>query len=449
MELKYIGERYECEEGTFVIGEEVKCTEGTYYGLIGRIKEILTDEDKKTDNLDADIYVDFYCPILTDTRETLAKRFGVYADDLETINLQDVIMAPSQLQINVAKELPQLTVFVLTEDCVTDDGEYSIHNEVYFSMDAAKDALERCYRKEIADGDFGSWVIDVGEDYFEAYEDGFYNQNHYCLHIQEISMPLDASTRINVSRIHDESCYKEDVESRLYGENIAYDAENLTDEQKQAIINDSTLYDRIDSALSKNDSYFDSYWCAVEQVITGLIKENGYDTSRKPMELDEYLLRLRKIIDLCQARGAEFTHNFFSQLHLDCIWYDGAVATIKYRGHEIHFDVTGDVAVWVDVGKEEPVNIHRDGGESRAFIDNDDAREYIKDDTTLKQLAEEGLIEYSHNNWVSVSAYLGNENVIESEVCGSSNVLEAVEENLTEYFDKIDALCDGTMGDKQ
>lgn len=448
MILRNKGEKYDHEGVSFEIGAEVKCTDGLYYGLTGVIISIYTDEDKETENPEADIHVDFYRPVLSDAVEALSKRFA--PTPFDAVYLDGIIMAPSQLQTVGAKDLPQLTVYVLTEDWVTEDGEYGVNNEVYTSMDAAKEALERHYRKETAESDFGSWVIDVGEDYFEAYEDGHYNDNHYCLQIQAIPMALDAFTRINVSRIHDEGCYKEDVESRLYGENVADGAEKLTDEQKNAIINDSTLYDRIDSALSKNDSYSDSYWCSVEHVISELIKENEYDSSAKPMTLDEYLLRLSNITDVCQARGAEFTHNFFSNLHLDCIWYDGAVATVKYRGHEIHFDVCGEVAVWVDIGEDEPINIHRKGN-GKPFTDNHDAREYIKDDATLHQLERDGIIEYCANNWVSVSVYteVGNENVVESEVCSSSNVLKAVEECISEYFDKIDALCDGNSGEQQ
>lgn len=55
----------------FIIGEEVFASESDYAGLLGRITEIRTGEDRDTENEGPDIYCNFQPPILNQDAEQI------------------------------------------------------------------------------------------------------------------------------------------------------------------------------------------------------------------------------------------------------------------------------------------------------------------------------------------------------------------------------------------
>ena len=60
----------------------------------------------------------------------------------------------------------------------------------------------------------------------------------------------------------DKEFHKEDFRSRLEAMEIEFDDSDL-----------NALVERFDYSLGKNDSYWDSYWCTVEDVIENYTKE--------------------------------------------------------------------------------------------------------------------------------------------------------------------------------
>ena len=67
------GDMFVYEDKMFIIGEEVFASESAYAGLLGRIKEIRTGDDRKTENEGTDIYCAFREPILRLDAELLSK----------------------------------------------------------------------------------------------------------------------------------------------------------------------------------------------------------------------------------------------------------------------------------------------------------------------------------------------------------------------------------------
>lgn len=59
MKYNKSGEMFFYEDKMFIVGEEVYATESEYEGLLGKITEIRTAEDKDTENEGPDIYCSF------------------------------------------------------------------------------------------------------------------------------------------------------------------------------------------------------------------------------------------------------------------------------------------------------------------------------------------------------------------------------------------------------
>ena len=94
------------DEGTekrYYIGASVVCVENDLYkDLKGFITEILTDNDKETDNIGPDIYCTFDKPTDKDAIAELESRFSEAYGTIKTIDdicLDEVIMAPEMIEV--------------------------------------------------------------------------------------------------------------------------------------------------------------------------------------------------------------------------------------------------------------------------------------------------------------------------------------------------------------
>ena len=194
-----VGEILEYEGRIFRVGDWVYANEGSAYeGLFGHIKEIRTDEDKDTENETADIYCEFMPPIIPAFIEKIEERFSkLYGEPkkLEDLALDEVIMAPEMLLLD--QELLSSggpckeTVFVVTTDWAY-HGDSDIKVELFYTLKDAQIYLLRCLAEEVAEnsspfdcrGDEDIYE-NSSETFYEIYQDGDYNENHYTIIIEE------------------------------------------------------------------------------------------------------------------------------------------------------------------------------------------------------------------------------------------------------------------------
>ena len=138
------GEMFFYEDKMFIIGEEVFASESDYAGLLGRITEIRTGEDRDTENEGPDIYCNFQPPILNQDAELVSKmRFGN-----EDFSLDFVIMAPEMLMPTryVGNGLPTVKVYAVVEDCMIDGedhGETRLFSEKNMQRSFSDKAFKR------------------------------------------------------------------------------------------------------------------------------------------------------------------------------------------------------------------------------------------------------------------------------------------------------------------
>jgi len=220
MILRKRNKPFEYDGKTYYIGEEIVALNNSEYsGLFGRIVEIRDGADKETDNKPPDIYCEFDPPLFPKDIEELEKRFSdLYKapKKLDDITLDSVIMAPDMIKSLIEKtDGRKITIYSLEEDWAYDD-DYGHTTEIFFDYMLAKKRLCEKIKNEKEDGSVERWldddelIEDYGNDYYEAYLDGYYSSSHYLVDITSHSVSVNdsvvsdfANAYINNSRVED------------------------------------------------------------------------------------------------------------------------------------------------------------------------------------------------------------------------------------------------------
>ena len=259
------------EDKTFYIGEEIYAIESAYRGLIGRITEIRTGEDRETENEGPDIYCKFEEPVIyTDMKRLHESMFG------EDPTLDLVIMAPEMIMPTreIGAGMPEITVFALIEDC-TVDGEKKDTVRLYTDLRQAEIMLRKSILSEKKDGgclmEWGS-NKEYREDHFSntcfsAYINEEYCENHYTISIEEMELTASLPFVERMLSIGLEATRREDIAEQI-------EPWEIPTEVKRAAVYDPTLYDRIVSALGNKDLYNETYWEAISEVAHELVDEH-------------------------------------------------------------------------------------------------------------------------------------------------------------------------------
>jgi len=135
--------------------------------------------------------------------------------------------------------------------------------------------------------------------------------------------------------------------------------------------------------------------------------------------------------------------DFIDEDHLDCLWYGGPFAIIKYNNLTIEVSAIGDVRIW---GKLDGEDFYvKDKTNSGRFYD--EAGQYLKDSDFSKVFSDEYLSEdelenkdnvlfIDNNNWIEPLLYDSNGNFYDlSEVMDDTNVLLSLDD--PNYFKEL------------
>ncbi len=266
------GEMFFYEDKMFIIGEEVFASESDYAGLLGRITEIRTGEDRDTENESPDVYCNFQPPILNQDAELVSKmRFGN-----EDLSLDHVIMAPEMLIPTryVGNGLPTVKVYAVVEDCMI-DGEDHGETRLFSDKKHAEIVLRQSIQKERENGCIAGWQssdLFVEEQYndlyFTAYFKNEYCFNHYTVYLQEMELSLSMPLLKDLLPLCLGMKYREDVAKQI-------EPWEIPEAVRRTAINDPSLYIRMQSALSAKELYKEEYVEAVSEVAHTLTQEHA------------------------------------------------------------------------------------------------------------------------------------------------------------------------------
>lgn len=274
------GTVFEYDGVKYTIGETIVGTaESEYENLFGSIVEIRDGADKETENDTPDFYCTFNPPILP---HEIKKLEAVFSDlygspkTLDDICLDEVIMAPSMIEpiIHHEKSRKILPIFVVHEEWAF-NGECG--NESKYCTDYL-DArmlflklLENMTSNYICDWMHDkSLQTDADDNFYECWIDGDYTENHYRISLQEYGAIMSPAAFGKIGRQYIDEGYREDIAAQVeeWDEYVA-----LTDEQKADFVRRSDLPERVQKALGRNDSYWESYWETVSEVSYAALKE--------------------------------------------------------------------------------------------------------------------------------------------------------------------------------
>lgn len=127
--------------------------------------------------------------------------------------------------------------------------------------------------------------------------------------------------------------------------------------------------------------------------------------------------------------------DFIDSDHLDCLWYGGTVATVKYKGNIFSLEARGDVsATLLDEENNEfcYVKDKRNGG---CFYEQ--IKGYLKNDNELHKAVEENRLVFGDNNWYEIFVTSPECNFYDlQDVCSSDDMAECIIE-MIENMDEI------------
>ena len=156
------------------------------------------------------------------------------------------------------------------------------------------------------------------------------------------------------------------------------------------------------------------------------------------MKLKEFEKRLEALRIKSACVRATFSHHFYSRKHLDKFWYEGLdIATIKYKGYTIRFNVTGSFScVLYKMGKFKTVLNHEEG--TASFYGDTECMRYIRNDKTL---LNPDKVDFDNRNYIYVEITdKGGNRIIGPEKLEENNLLEAVENYFNYYIEQIENL---------
>ncbi len=278
------GQTLEFEGKKYTVGDMVIANAGSIYeGLMGRITEIRTGEDKDTDNIGPDIYCDFEKPQFPFAIQNFQEHFHVTVDetfDWDMVALDGVIMAPEMIElIDVKTETPtSIETYILVEDWSV-DGDSDSKLYVFFSFEAAKREMQIRAYLEQQDGAVKDWSKankfkeEIGDMYYSAYIDGWYCDNHYDLSIRKIDVPLTPSAlgMLNIE-IERANFYQDIYDQVIDWEDFA----KLTPDEQKAFLSDPSIPERIEKRLQGykiKETEDDIYTLEISEVAATLLSE--------------------------------------------------------------------------------------------------------------------------------------------------------------------------------
>ena len=275
-------EVFEYADKKYQVGEMVIANnQSDYVGLVGIITQIVTGEDKDTDNPYPDIYCDFIKPPFKDEIKILEENFSKWygtKKKLEDLNLDGVIMAPCMIEqadkSTTSKDV--IKIYLLTEDWAF-DGDEGIETVAFTDFDEAKLQMRLKMYKERREGCVETWLDDEdfveenSETSYEAYIEGYHCESHYTLTIKPVKLP-------NSENIVG------DLNFMLRHRNIFIDFRNqvedwdelleLSEEEYERFINDSTIPYRVTRDLEHaREEDLDRYHETISEVAHELLAE--------------------------------------------------------------------------------------------------------------------------------------------------------------------------------
>lgn len=302
------GAQFEYRDITYTIGGKVYANdESVYAGLYGVIREIRTGEDLETDHDRPDIYCEFMPPVLPDEIKAFETHFShLYGTEkrLDDVGIDMVIMAPDMLVVlDPQKDAQSLEIFLVREDWAIDD-DYGTSTQIVADYHMAKFHFNNLILQEMIDGCIQKWThrqdleTDTRKDFYECWLHDEYYENHYKVTIEKAELTLPAFLLQRFGKAYMDLGRLEDFVSQIEQWD---EVSCLSEDQFLKFISNPNIPERIETHLSRNDGYWESYWESVSECAHSLLREFLLQISKPecydPEKDNAYLL--------CEGNGTD------------------------------------------------------------------------------------------------------------------------------------------------
>lgn len=150
---------------------------------------------------------------------------------------------------------------------------------------------------------------------------------------------------------------------------------------------------------------------------------------------------LSKLIKRAEENGGKLTiDNYpFNSKCLDSVWYDGAIATLTYKGHSAYLNATGfiNAVLWANTCASDDTELASAKGDGLVF--REEMSPYIKSDAHMTQLEIVDRLVFTNNNWF---AWHIADNDTEDYIIEADDYFGAIEEFIEEAGKVLDTLAD-------
>ena len=267
---------------TYSIGDVIIANDASEYeGLAGTIIEIRDGEDKETENETPDIYCSFEPPLLPEDVKALEKTFSDLYEEPKTIDditLDMVIMAPEMIvpADKRTQNIRKIKLYAVTEDWANDNDEYGRTTTLFATKEAAMKEFKAILAIEAVNGLVAeikgtfNYVEEFSSVDYECYIEGFHEQTHYSIAVEEKELFLTPSSLEHVRKLAQDITYYADFLSQIETWDEVAD---MTSAQYSKMISDPELPERIRKAVDMNDVYWSMYWQSVSEAAFQIVKE--------------------------------------------------------------------------------------------------------------------------------------------------------------------------------
>ena len=282
MILNEHGKSIEYDGVTYAIGDVIIGTDASEYeGLAGTIIEIRDGEDKDTENETPDIYCSFEPPLLPEDVKALEETFSeLYQEPktMEDIILDMVIMAPEMIvpADKRTQNIRKIKLYAVIEDWSNDNDEYGHSTMLFATKEAAMKEFKAILAIEALNGLIAeikgtfNYVEEFSSVDYECYIEGFHEQTHYSIGVEEKELFLTPSSLEQVRRLAQDITYCADFISQT---ETWDEVASMTSAQYSKMITDPELPERIRKAIDMNDGYWDAYWQSISEAAHNIVRE--------------------------------------------------------------------------------------------------------------------------------------------------------------------------------
>lgn len=280
MIINHTGKPFKFAGVTYYVGDKILATNGSLYdGLYGVIKEIRDGEDRVTDNEVPDIHCEFYPPYIPEEIQTIEDRFSKLhgkETKMTDINLSEVVMAPSMIQVLTTVSADRnVPAYLVIEDWAI-NGEPNSDCRFFLDPHQAFHRVTELLHQDRTTGYIAEWQHnprfseEVSSLQYKCWIEDDYFANHYVISISVTSITLTPDTFKMIGDRYLQMVFRNHFMDQVEGWE---ELDGLSDKQICEMVLSEDVPKQICRQLKESKTFEDAYWESVSEAASKIVKK--------------------------------------------------------------------------------------------------------------------------------------------------------------------------------